>query len=82
MGYTKDSAKLMAFSAEEKTMLVPLSAKVIAKYAGDIGTRWQDEIALAALLYAVVQAKANKLQKEPADVIEFPAAVPPAGADA
>lgn len=74
-GHTVDSARMLAFTAEEKAQLAQPTAAVLSKYSG-AWSKWQDEIALGMLLTFMVQGKIAQLKKVPADVRKFPQAAP------
>jgi hypothetical protein len=74
-GHTVDSAKLLAFTAEEKSQLAAPTAAVLSKYSG-AWAKWQDEIGLGLLLTAIVQGKLSRLERRPGEVRKFPQAAP------
>lgn len=69
-GHTVDSAKLLAFTADEKASLAEPTAKVLSKYSG-AWAKWQDEIALGMLLTAILQGKVQRLERKPSEGRSF-----------
>ena len=67
-GARPDVAELARFNAEEKAALVPLTERVLAKYAAVLG-KYQDEAALAMALFAIVSAKVTTIR---ATILQFP----------
>jgi len=63
-GHTRASSEQMKLTIEEKQILTPATQKVLDKYGASI-SRYQDECALALVLFAVYQAKIAKLEKQP-----------------
>ena len=72
-GHTKESSAQMRLTDEEKKILTPVTQKVLAKYGQSI-VKYQDEAALALVLYSVFQGKIAKLERvpRPGVVTEFP----------
>lgn len=60
-GYSSEQASVLAFSRDETKMLAPLTARVLNKWVPAGG--YQDEIALAVALVAIVSGKMALLRK-------------------
>lgn len=70
-GHTPEQASTLAFSAQEKGVLIPPTIAVLNKYNASLG-QYQEEIILGTLLTTIITGKLALLRK-PAEILPFPA---------
>lgn len=77
-GYTLEQAELARYSDDQKKALVPLTAKVFAKWVGDFA--YMDELMLCVMLATITSQNVQAVQATrsgPARVVNMPQAEEP-----
>jgi hypothetical protein len=67
--------QIFTYTPEEMALLTPPTIRVMSKYASEWMIKYQDEIALAGLLFTMTMAKVNAalmLAKQTGTVVEMP----------
>jgi hypothetical protein len=67
-GYTTQQARVLAFTADEKSALQAPTSKVITKHLPDLGGKYRDELLLAFALANIIGAKIVLLRSTGSEV--------------